>query len=66
MQEYNVTIEIDEDGNIKAETKGMQGDVCVNELDEILNGLDGDQVFKNKPEFYIKNRLQKNTQKVKA
>ena len=66
MQEYNVTIEIDEDGNIKAETKGMQGDVCVNELDEILKGLDGDQVFKNKPEFDKKNRLQKNTQKVKA
>ncbi len=55
MQEYNVTIEIDEDGNIKAETKGMKGNVCVGELDEILKGLDGDQGFKNKPEFYQKN-----------
>jgi len=52
MQEYNVTIEIDEDGNIKAETKGMKGDICVGELDEILKGLDGEKGFKNKPEFY--------------
>lgn len=54
MQEYNVVIEIDEDGNIKAETKGMKGKVCVSELDEILKGLDGKQDFKNKPEFYQK------------
>jgi len=52
MQEYNVTINIDENGNIQAETKGMKGDVCVGELDEILKGLDGKQDFKNKPEFY--------------
>jgi len=54
MQEYNVVIEIDEDGNIKAETKGMKGEVCVNELDEILKDLDGKHSFKNKPEFYQK------------
>jgi len=56
MQEYNVTIEIDENGNIKAETKGMQGEVCVDELDELLKGLDGEQSIKNKPEFYKKNK----------
>jgi hypothetical protein len=33
MKEYNVIVEIDEDGNIKAETKGMNGKVCINELD---------------------------------
>jgi len=65
MQEYNVTIEIDEDGNIKAETKGMKGDICVGELDEILKGLDGEQDFKNKPEFYQKNVQLKNSLKVK-
>lgn len=54
MQEFNVTIEIDEDGNIKAETKGMKGDTCVSELDEILKDLDGEQSFKNKPEYYQK------------
>ncbi len=55
MQEYNVTIEIDEDGNIRAETKGMKGEVCVDELDAILKGLEGEQSTKNKPEFYEKN-----------
>lgn len=59
MQEYNVIIEIDADGNIKAETKGMKGDICVSELDEILKGLEGEQTFKNKPEFYQKNEKQK-------
>ena len=62
MKEYNITIEIDEDGNIRAESKGMQGEVCVEELDEILKGLDGEQEFKNKPEFYKKvlhNKIQK-------
>ena len=55
MEEYKVEIEIDEDGNIKAETKGMQGDVCIGELEDILAGLEGEQSHKNKPEFYQKN-----------
>jgi hypothetical protein len=64
MQEYNVIIEIDEDGNIKAETKGMKGEVCVGELDEILKGLDGEQEFKNKPEFYQNQEFNKIVKKV--
>ena len=63
MQEYNVIIEIDEDGNIKAETKGMKGNTCVAELDEILKGLDGEQNFKNKPEYYQKTKVIKQTVK---
>ena len=54
MKEFNVIVEIDEDGNIKAETKGMDGEICVTELDEILAGLVGERDFKNKPEFYKK------------
>ncbi len=54
MKEFNIEIEIDNDGNIKAETKGMKGDICINELEEILAGLEGEQGFKNKPEFYQK------------
>ncbi len=65
MQEYNVTIEIDENGDIKAETKGMKGDICVSELDDILKGLEGEQKFKNKPEFYNKNILTKKQSKIK-
>lgn len=56
MQEYNVIIDIDEDGNIQAETKGMKGDICVSELDEILKGIEGEQSFKNKPEYYEKDK----------
>lgn len=66
MQEYNVIIEIDEEGNIKAETKGMKGDICVGELDEILKGLDGEQKFKNKPEFYDRSIKQKGVVKNKT
>jgi len=54
MQEFNVIVDIDEDGNIKAETKGINGETCVSELDEILKGLEGERNFKNKPEFYKK------------
>lgn len=64
MKEFNVIVEIDEDGNIKAETKGMEGEVCVTELDEILEGLVGERSFKNKPEFYKKS--QKINKKVKT
>jgi len=65
MQEYNVTIEIDENGDIKAETKGMKGDICVSELNDILKGLEGEQKFKNKPEFYNKNILTKKQSTIK-
>ena len=54
MQEFNIEIEIDEEGNIKAETKGMKGDTCVSELEEILAELEGEQSYKNKPEYYQK------------
>jgi len=57
MKEYNVIVEIDEDGNIKAETKGINGKICVNELDEILENLVGDRNFKNKPEYYKKEQV---------
>lgn len=59
MQEFNVIVEIDKDGNIKAETKGIKGKICISELDEILKEVEGTQSFKNKPEFYEKNINQK-------
>lgn len=64
MQELNIEIVIDSEGNIKAETKGMKGDLCIGELEEILAGLEGEQSFKNKPEFYQKNANNKNIGKV--
>ncbi len=61
MQEFNIEIEIDEDGNIKAESKGIKGELCVTELNDILKGLEGDESFKNKPEYYQKIKSIKQT-----
>ena len=65
MQEYTIEVEIDEDGNVKLETKGMEGDVCIDELDKILECIDGQQSYKNKPEFYKKAK-QNNSQKIQS
>lgn len=54
MQEYTIEIEIDEDGNIKAETKNIKGDICVSELTNILKDLEGNISDKYKPEYYQK------------
>ena len=63
MQEYKIEILIDEEGNIKAETNGMIGDICIKELEKILKNVEGKQSFSNKPEFYKKPKEQKNTLK---
>ncbi len=65
MKEFTIEIEIDEDAEIKAETKGTTGEICVSELNNILKNIDGDTGYKNKPEFYqkdnrLKNRLKNN------
>ena len=52
MKEYKIEIEVDEKGNIIAETKGMQGKVCASELDKILKGISGDQEVKNTDDYY--------------
>ncbi len=60
MKEYTITIDIDEEAGIKAETKGTVGDICVTELEEVLKGLEGEIGFKNKPEFYKKQNINMN------
>jgi len=57
MKDYKIEITIDKDGNIKAETKGMEGKICITELDEILAGLEGKRKEKNKPEYYKKQKI---------
>lgn len=52
MKEFKIEIDIDEDGNIIAETKGVNGPICVTELDAILAGLEGERSEKNKPEYF--------------
>ena len=51
MKEYKIEIEIDEKGNLKAATKGMQGEVCADELDKILKDIPGKQKIKNTPDY---------------
>jgi hypothetical protein len=57
MKDYKIEITIDKNGNIKAETKGMEGKICITELDEVLAGLEGERKEKNKPEFYKKQKI---------
>ncbi len=40
MKEYIVEIVIDENGELRAETKGMQGKICAEELDNMLANVD--------------------------
>lgn len=54
MKEYTVEIEIDAEGNLHAETKGMQGEVCVSELGDILAGVAGKRDIKNTSDYYKK------------
>jgi hypothetical protein len=52
MKEYTIEIEIDENGEIVAETKGMQGKICAEELDAILEGISGDRETTNTGDYY--------------
>ena len=58
MKEFNIEIEIDEDGNIFADTKGFHGKVCEPTLNELLKGIEGKSSKKKKPEYFIKNKSQ--------
>ena len=39
MKEHRITIEIDEEGRIVADAEGFSGDVCLKDLDRLLDGL---------------------------
>lgn len=39
MKEQRITIEIDPQGRITADAEGFSGDVCVRDLDRLLEGL---------------------------
>lgn len=54
MKEYRVEIEIDDEGNVTADTKGFHGPVCERTLDELLEGIEGPSSDKKKPEYFAK------------
>lgn len=39
MKEHRITIEIDEEGRISADAEGFPGDLCLKDLDRLLEGL---------------------------
>ena len=52
MKEYKIEITIDEEGEIVAETQGMQGKICAEELDKILKDIPGEREIKNTGDYY--------------
>lgn len=52
MKEHIIEITIDEKGEILAETKNMQGKICVQELDKVLAGIPGERDVKNTGDYY--------------
>ena len=51
MKEHIIEIIIDENGELHAETKGMQGKICVDELDKALLGVEGDRKITNTGDY---------------
>ena len=64
MKEYKIKVDIDETGKISAETFGIEGIECVDELSELLKELGNIEKIKKKPEYYKKVAL-KNSIKIK-
>ncbi len=54
MKEFE--IEIDENGNISADSKGFHGPLCEQELNDILDGIEGNEFGKKKPEYFSKEK----------
>ncbi len=52
MSEKKIVIDISDKGEIKAETFGMQGTDCLNELDKLLKGLALENNIVKKDEFF--------------
>ncbi|GAB4315607.1 MAG: hypothetical protein Kow0069_17460 [Promethearchaeota archaeon] len=54
MKEEKITILIDEDGRIEADAENFTGEVCLKELEDILQGLPEIDDTDRKPEYYVK------------
>ena len=52
MIEKRIAIDIDKDGKLHAETFGMVGTECIDELDKLLKGLALATEYKKKEEYY--------------
>lgn len=52
MAEKKIVIDIDDNGGISAETFGLVGTECVDELDKLMKDLAMSGTITKKPEFY--------------
>ena len=52
MAEQTIIITIDENGKINAETTGLKGEMCIDELEKILEGESDMSSIKKTDEYY--------------
>ena len=54
IPEQRITIEIDNDGKIKAKTNGFSGDTCLEELQELLEMEESPSIVNLTDDYYQK------------
>lgn len=64
MKEYKIKVEIDQEGNISAESFGIEGTDCIEELSALLEEIGAVDKIKKKPEYYKKVQV-KNSLKIR-
>lgn len=64
MVDKKIVIDINKNGEINAETFGMQGIECLNELDKLLKDLALEVTTTKKPEFFKEGTIVDNVIKV--
>ena len=57
MAEQRIVITIDENGKINASTDGIKGEMCLSELQELLDDMENLQSVKKTDEYYQANEL---------
>lgn len=57
MAEQRIVITIDENGKINASTEGLKGEMCLDELQELLGSFEELQSINKTDEFYQANDL---------
>lgn len=54
MSDQKITIKIDEDGKISAQTEGFKGELCLKELESLLQGIADISEVKKTDDYYQK------------
>lgn len=67
MRTKKIEILIDENGQINSETFGIDGKLCIEELEQLFKGIDDFKVIRNNSDFYKKPKsLIQSTQTLKG